>query len=993
MPDWQQDHAPLHNAGMNLSVPVDKLPEGQHRYLRNVRPGGDGQIHGRQGIQSLIGSPPVASPVHSMTRFDDTVEEPSHLAGAYITHNRLAGVGTKLIASREDTETDLNSAGFATVSDQHDPGSADVTFSGDPLSWAVAHSDFTPRPFVFIGDSLKYRKYLSSAQCWQIGVAHPNFEPVVTVSDITNPDETVLNSGPDIGETASPYLYRFVARADPITVTGARSNPGPATRPANGWWITDDTLPTPNPTNFDGANTWLKITLPSAHPDPQVTWIDVYRFGGSLPIWTYIGSMRNVVAGQFVLDSFADVDIASNPILQFDNYQPFLVVAPSREGTCTVTANGDGLGSTITLGGGQSEFMPYDSTAVGTDEYDVPGNQIIVQGRSFTFYKSPDSATTVEVVEDADQVTGGNWIMPNPEVARYPLARVFGPWGAGQTGEFIFAVGNPNRPGALYWTTGNRPESHSPTGVLDITSSADPLMNGVVYDGTPYVFSANRMFRIYPSFGQTSDFSAVEVPNGRGMFGKWAIAAGPKIWTVQKDGIYEFEPGSEPVSITDASLYPLFYHEGVETSAVYTPDGLKDITISGPDFTQPDEMRLSYGGDGFLYFNFVDTDSNRRTLVYDTNPSKLQHRGGWVSIDDYQPEIHYHYGEEGESNREILLGSAGGRIYRYFGSTDGEGDITGHVRTSSRDQGNARARYHYGDIELDYDSQCQSLTVKAGFDDFTYLSTLATGFVQLQGYRRSVLDIENGKGQYAYNIGLDIVWTQVDGLSKYNFWECSFLPKPVLSRKRVTDWEDDGYTGAKFVQGFILQADTLGQDRTMAVESDGGSVEETFTINHDGEYEKAYSFATPFITHMLRAHPTDDDYWRPFKFRWIWEPAPELVKYWETQEGKWDFTGFFHHRDCYLAAMLTNAATFTVTVDGTDYTYTLPSTAGAYSRQYLPLQHMKGKYAKYKISEPTAGLRLFQKDCEINAKSWGSDGPYQVLQPFGDLSRMNGARI
>jgi hypothetical protein len=996
MADWQQDHAPFHNQGMNLAAPVDKLPDGQHRYLRNVRPGGDGQLHGRQGTKSLVSFVPEASAIHSIFRFDDTVDEPEHWVGLYQKHNRLAGAGTKLIAAQTDTETDLNSLGYTTVSDQHNPASADVEFSGDPLTWAVAHSDFSPRPFVFIGDSLKHRKYISSKQCWQVGVAHPNFEPIVTATASSGG----VNGGPDMAATASPYLYRFVARADPVIVTGSRSNPGPATRPVNGWYVTDPAnLPTPAPTNSAAAGTWLKVEVPEAHPDPQIGWIDVYRFGGSLPQWIYIGSCRNL-AGDYVTDKFADVDIAAGQLLQFDNYQPFLTVAPAREGECTIVNNsggatGDGLGATITITGAQSTLKPYDSTAAGNDEYDVPGNQLLVAGRTFTFRRSPDSATSVEVEEDADGVTGGIWTMPNPEVARYPLQRIFGPWGAGQAGEFIFAVGDTNRPGALYWTTGNRPESHSPAGVLDLTSSADPLMNGVIYDGTPYVFSANKMFRVFPSFGAASLFSAVEVPNGCGLFGKWAIAVGPKLWTVQRDGVYEFEPGSEPRNITDQALYPLFSHEGVTSLSVYTPDGLKDITISGPDFSQPDELRLSYCQDGFLYFDFIDRDANRRTLVYDTNPAKLQHRGGWVSIDDYTPAVHYHYGEGGESNREILLGCSDGRIRLYDGASDSDGEtgITCHIRTSSRDQGNPRARYHYGDVELDYDSQCQSLTIKAGFDDFSYLSTLASGFVRKQGYRRSVLDIESGKGQYAFNIGLDLVWTQTDGLSKFNFWEPSYLVKPVLTRKRATDWSDDGYLGAKFVQGFILQADTLGQDRTVAIESDGGSVQQTFTVNHDGEYEVPYSFTTPFISHMLRAHPTDDDYWRIFNFRWIWEPAPELVKYWETQEGKWDFTGFWHHRDAYLGLLSSAAATLTVTVDGTDYTYTVPSTSGVYSRPYLVLQPMKGKYAKYKISEPTSGLRLFQKDCEIRAKSWGANTPYQILQPFGDLSRERGARI
>jgi hypothetical protein len=341
------------------------------------------------------------------------------------------------------------------------------------------------------------------------------------------------------------------------------------------------------------------------------------------------------------------------------------------------------------------------------------------------------------------------------------------------------------------------------------------------------------------------------------------------------------------------------------------------------------------------------------------------------------------------------MGATDGRLYKYNGSVDGGGAITCNIRTASRDQGNARKRFHYGDVELDYDSDCQTIDIRVGFDDFAYFSALATGFTPQTGFRRSVFDIESGRGQYAFNIGLDIQWTQSDGIPRFNFWESSYLVKPVLSRMRVSDWTDAGHPGAKFVQGFILQADTLATDRSVDVHSDGGSIQETFTVNHSGEEEKAYSFTTPFITHMLRLHPTDDDYWRLFwgNIRWIWEPAPELVQYWETQEGSWDFPGFFHHRDCYIPAISSGSSTMTVTVDGAAVAYTIPTTGGLYLRQYLVLQPMKGKYAKYRIVGPSTGIRLFQRDVTVRCRGWGETGPYKIIQPFGDLSRINGARI
>jgi hypothetical protein len=346
------------------------------------------------------------------------------------------------------------------------------------------------------------------------------------------------------------------------------------------------------------------------------------------------------------------------------------------------------------------------------------------------------------------------------------------------------------------------------------------------------------------------------------------------------------------------------------------------------------------------------------------------------------------------------MGATDGRLYKYNGSIDGGGTIACHIRTASRDQGNARKRFHYGDIELDYDSDCQVLQFKAGFDDHSWFSLLATGFEQLIGFRRSVADINEGKGQYAFNIGLDITWTQNDGIPRLNFWETSYLDKPVLTKQRVTDWTDAGYEGPKFFQGFRLRSDTLGVARQVVVHADG-SVAHDFAgpnatlneINHTNERKHDYSFVNPFISHLVRFHPQDENWWRFFEIEWIFEPAPALVKYWETQETTHDLHGFFHHRDCYVPLISSAAATLTITADGSAFTYTVPSTSSAFSKEYLVLQPMKAKQVKYRLEETTAGLRLFQRDCEFRVRQWGKPGPYEIKRPFGDLSRINGARI
>ena len=72
--------------------------------------------------------------------------------------------------------------------------------------------------------------------------------------------------------------------------------------------------------------------------------------------------------------------------------------------------------------------------------------------------------------------------------------------------------------------------------------------------------------------------------------------------------------------------------------------------------------------------------------------------------------------------------------------------------------------------------------------------------------------------------------------------------------------------------------------------------------------------------------------------------------------------------------------------------YTIPSTGGYHKKIYVPFQPMKGKMFQHKLTAAT-GFRLYQKDCEVRCKVWGSEEGFQVQNPFGDVSRVQGAAI
>ena len=83
-----------------------------------------------------------------------------------------------------------------------------------------------------------------------------------------------------------------------------------------------------------------------------------------------------------------------------------------------------------------------------------------------------------------------------------------------------------------------------------------------------------------------------------------------------------------------------------------------------------------------------------------------------------------------------------------------------------------------------------------------------------------------------------------------------------------------------FVQGCIITADTENQARTVNVESDGETLQEALSLQHNGRDSTAFAFDTPFITHLLRAMPTNTPAAWLYKVEWIWEPAPESADRW-----------------------------------------------------------------------------------------------------------------
>lgn len=465
-------------------------------------------------------------------------------------------------------------------------------FTQNALVWTISGASFTSAAYLNLSTlvSSLARVGTNIALNLATGVSAIKIEWTVT-GNITYAVQSLAvigNYGPTGSGSNAPLSYRYIYRS---SFLGSKSNPSPPQRTSI------------NPTAQGVLVHPIDIALPA---DIQVDVLDWYRIGGTLLNYTYVGT-ANIINGVIepFLDDNDDLAVANNPLLEFDNFEPFPSIDVPHNGEVVV----DGFN------------VIWDSG----DQFDVrwsPGSQITIAGRVFTLYNRPANATHLTVLENGGtQGTSGNGVpysSPRPTLLAQRLPALWGP--TDNTG-FFFAVGDPLRPGTLYFTKGNNPDSAPDTNQIEVTSPSEPLINGCILNGLGMVFSTERAWWIYPQFANVlatvigtvgSPFYLIETISNRGLFAKNGICTdgGGRVFFVSKDGIYE-SAGGPGKCITD-EIYTMFPHEGGPQQA----QAINGAFVNPPDYGNTNGMALAFV-DNRLYFDYFDSSLSPFTLVYD----------------------------------------------------------------------------------------------------------------------------------------------------------------------------------------------------------------------------------------------------------------------------------------------------------------------------------------------------------------------------------------
>lgn len=747
--------------------------------------------------------------------------------------------------------------------------------------------------------------------------------------------------GPDSG-IGQPYLYCYTGRNK---ATGATSNPSPPIR-----------------TGIEAHRQRITGTL-TQHADTQVDALDIYRYGGALNEWHYVLTTTNVATPTFT-DDFADDVIAANPLLEFDNYQPFPSTDTPKSGTVNVA------GTKVTWASGD-----VFNTSWGRN------STIRINGIAYTLYASPTSTTVLETNENVGNLTGATFEIPDAILLGQLLPVMWGPYGGGIGGVFMFGCGDPLLPGTLFITKGNNPDACNFR--LEITSGSEQLINGCIYDGRPYVFSSERMYSIEPINGG-QDWVAREVANSIGLFARWGLTVADRIYFVGKDGIYVSE-GGQPQAISDDSFYNLFLHEASDPSVTDA------YGIAAFPFTDPDSICLDRHK-STLYLNYK-ASSVYYTLVYDIKTKT------W-SQDTYGHTVATHCSDDGkyaiEDGLGVLMGGSDGTIYKFDSGTkvDVAAEIACRVTTGYDDCGEPRSDKVFAEAFFDADigiPLTTAMTVRLLLNDAsTVIETLTPAVTT--GRSAQYLNINSGNGRLARNAALDIAWT--GALVRIFEYHYAYYPKTDRTSLRSTDWMDLGRLGSKWLQGVTVRADTLNVAKSFSVETDNGDTLGPFSLTHNGEMVTAFSFPSPPIAELVRITTADADPWVLLDAEFTWEMEPALVEDWISQPSSLDLPGYKQVKEVWLPYRSNADFNLTINVDGTNISLgTVASSSGVQKTvRIMCPSSLKGKLFQCKSSGGSA--RIYLADISMLSKAWGSDGPYQSIKMIGDISRSSGgARI
>lgn len=494
---------------------------------------------------------------------------------------------------------------------------------------------------------------------------------------------------------------------------------------------------------------------------------------------------------------------------------------------------------------------------------------------------SSDGGTFIDTDTDAEAIASTSLQIDNYQpvatvdsdgntVLDQPLNMIWGP-----LQDLIFGIGDPYRPGDVYFCKPGTPDSWPDDYRSEVTAPSEPLLAGCLYNSQSFVFSSERGFILYPNFsGDIPSVSAVNTGCTRGPVVRWGLAVGlGGIYFINNDGIYRTVGGPEDWLSID--IDPLFRGQ--------TKNGYAPI-----DFTDQSALRLEIF-ENELYFQYRDTEGEIQVMVYSIPFQFWRHYQFGATSSCF-------YSDEGNDESVMLIGGiSSGKTFQFSGTADNGSAIDCSMRTGAIDFGRPRLEKRFGDQSLDFDSAVDiTLT---NYVDYEAVQNTDVTVPASSGRQVAVLDDFGTTPERAKNISTEIAWSSATAVPLIYQLGTTIILEPDITVNRTTQWDDLGHADASYLMGVTFDCDTGGVDRTIIVEGDydGATITvATLTVNAAGRHKLKFSWAGTLVN-KVRLRPNDDCLaWQLFKVDWISQQEPPKIATWDSYfENGWDqyYTG------------------------------------------------------------------------------------------------------
>lgn len=674
-----------------------------------------------------------------------------------------------------------------------------------------------------------------------------------------------------------------------------------------------DDLPTQTSPDLQlGQNTWSEfgtIGRPLRRGEftrigsaPDRDWSTIT--GLVLVIWTNAAEPVEVTCDDFYLTGGFDLDTADATDTPYDWRYTHVHTVTGDEGNpspimsevdfleclrqrvdLTPAAYGDGAVRQKFYRRGGS--LPTDWFFVGQNTAD---GAMFTDGESET---SAAAAPTLELDNDQPISTVNN---AGTTIRAQPLPVMFGPIDG-----IMFGLGDPYRPGHLYWSKVERIGSWPPQNAREVCPPSEELQTGFEMGGQGWVHSRKRLFAVSPNLTAEGQVSVQSTTCLIGLTGRWAGTIGPAGWYFVSGGpdvpgVYVTAGG--PPKYLSQAIQPIF--EGKSIAGFFPVDITDEVHLRLAIIGR--ELRVCY----------TDTNGTPRSLAYDLITET------WHQSTYAEPPAQF-FAEKGEGSGFFTgMGTRGtGNLQSESGETDNGTGIVCQWRSGQLNFDRPRDDKLLGDLVLDADlPDGVTATLRVWLNDAAVANTPMT-VVGIAGVRRYTFDafgvgqLPSGGPQRARNVQLDLSWTHttstqapsgtgedgtptpgaIIGTSSLTRVGVSIQPQPDQILRRASGWEHLNVRGESYLTGLEVLIDTGGGTVHLLVERTlDGALFEVFTASFATTGQRLKQFSWPVVkADQVRVRFTGDcEALILWKATWLFDPEPPRIAKWDSN---WEHLG------------------------------------------------------------------------------------------------------